>query len=241
MTDRNSDIGGNTIVASLPAELRARLRTELEHVSLDKGMVLIEPDEPVTDIYFPISGLGSIIALSPEGECAEIGLFGRDGMSGQPILLGTESTPHRVLMQVGGEGYRIGADRLRDLIGESEAFRGALLRYIQALSIQTAHTALSNAHHTVEERLARWLLMSHDRMADDEVPLTHDFLALMLAVRRPSVTTALHVLEGMSLIKATRGLVTIRDRGGLEDFAQDAYGTPEAEYERLIGPLLKRR
>jgi CRP-like cAMP-binding protein len=231
----------NSIIAALPASDAARLMRELEPVPLEKGIVLIEPGQLVEEVQFPVSGLGSIIAVTPEGECAEIGLFGRDGLCGSPVVLGTGSTPHRVLMQVGGHGYRIAAARLRALMAESEALQATLLRYVQALSVQTAHTALSNALHSVEQRLARWLLMGHDRMEGDEVPLTHDFLALMLAVRRPSVTTALHVLEGMSLIRATRGLVTIRDRAGLERLAHEAYGTPEAEYERLVGPLRKPR
>lgn len=114
------------------------------------------------------------------------------------------------------------------------------MHYIHAFGTQTSHTALSNAKHTIEERLARWLLMGHDRIDGDEIGLTHEFLALMLAVRRPSVTTALHILEGMRLVRNTRGCVVIRDRAGLEALAADAYGIPEAEYERIIGPLQRR-
>lgn len=240
MSDRIPVTFANGIVAALPAADAARLSAELTPVLLEKGTVVAEPDQPVEVVDFLVSGLGSIVAISPDGDCAEIGLVGREGLTGMPALLGTTSSPHRVLMQVAGTAYRIPGARLRALMAEIAPLNAVLLRYVQAFNVQTAHTALSNALHSVEERLARWLLMGHDRMEGDEVPLTHDFLALMLAVRRPSVTTALHVLEGMSLIRATRGLVTVRDRAGLEEFAQDAYGTPEAEYGRLIGPLRKR-
>jgi CRP-like cAMP-binding protein len=158
-------------------------------------------------------------------------------MIGLPLLLDCDRTPHRVFMQVEGASYRIAAADLQAAIDASPSLRKSLLRYVQAFATQVTYTALSNALHSVEERLARWLLMSHDRQDSDEIPLTHDFLALMLAVRRPSVTIALHSLEGLGLIKATRGLVVIRKRLELEQFAGDAYGTPEAEYGRLIGPL----
>ena len=123
------------------------------------------------------------------------------------------------------------------MLDDHASIRKLLLRYVQAYSTQTTYTALSNAMHTVEERLARWLLMSHDRQDDDEILLTHDFLALMLGVRRPSVTIALHSLEGLGFIKATRGLIVVRKREELEEFAGAGYGVPEAEYERLIGQL----
>ncbi|GJE04672.1 hypothetical protein GMJLKIPL_6637 [Methylobacterium isbiliense] len=120
---------------------------------------------------------------------------------------------------------------------ESASLHNLLLRFAQVQGLQSNYTALSNAVHQINERLARWLLMCHDRSPSNEMALTHDYLALMLAVRRPSVTTTLHVLEGNGFIRTERGLITIRDRRGLEEFAQDAYGRPEAEYRRLIGPL----
>ncbi len=116
-------------------------------------------------------------------------------------------------------------------------FSNLLARYIQAFGSQISFTALSNAVHSIDERLARWLLMCHDRVDGDEIALTHEFISLMLAVRRPSVTTALHVLEGYKLIRSERGRITIRDRQALETFAGDAYGKPEQEYSRLIGDL----
>jgi CRP-like cAMP-binding protein len=126
---------------------------------------------------------------------------------------------------------------LEQALDASPALRKLLSRYAQAMAIQTSFTALSNAVHNVEERSARWILMAHDRTDGDQIALTHDFLSIMLAVRRPSVTTALHALEGRHFIVSERALITIRDRAALESIAGDAYGTPEREYVRLVGPL----
>lgn len=122
-------------------------------------------------------------------------------------------------------------------VAQSASLRTLLLRFAQVLGIQTAYTALSNAVHHVDERLARWLLMAHDRVDGESLGLTHEFMSIMLAVRRPSVTTALHVLEGNGFIRSERSCVIIRNRAALEEFAGDSYGVPEAEYERLIGPM----
>ena len=141
------------------------------------------------------------------------------------------------MIQLPGAGHRIAAAPFRAALDASAGLRTLLQRFAQALAVQTAFTALSNAVHPMEERLARWLLMCDDRTDAGELAITHEFMSTMLAVRRPSVTTALHGLEGNGLIHAERGLVTIRNRAALEDFAADAYGRPEREYERLLGPL----
>ena len=140
-------------------------------------------------------------------------------------------------MQVEGHGFIVDSDVLRDILASRPRFRQIMSRFAHAMWIQTAHTALSNAVHTVEERLARWLLMCLDRVDDGEIPLTHEYMAIMLAVRRASVTTALHVLEGKRFVYSDRGRVIIRDRRALEEFAADAYGGPELEYGRLIDSL----
>lgn len=228
---------GNRLLQALEPDDYGLLAPHCTRLLLEKGQVLVRPQEPIAHAYFPARGLSSIIAISDGGNGVEVGLTGRDGMIGLPLLLDSDRTPHRVFMQVEGEAYRIAAGDLDQALDASATLRKLLLRFMQAFQVQTAYTALSNAIHTIEERLARWLLMSHDRQDSDEIPLTHDFMALMLGVRRPSVTIALHSLEGLGLIRATRGLVTIRGRPELEEFAGTAYGTPEAEYQRLIGPL----
>ncbi|RZI54344.1 MAG: Crp/Fnr family transcriptional regulator [Pseudomonas sp.] len=228
---------GNRLLQALRPNDFALIASHFSLVELDRGAVLVTADEPITAAWFLKSGLSSIIAMSRDTQGVEVGLAGRDGMVGLPLLLDCDRTPHRIFMQVGGSAYRIGADQLRTALDTSATLRKCLLRYVQVYATQTTYTALSNAAHTVEERLARWLLMSHDRQEGDAIALTHDFIALMLGVRRPTVTIALHSLEGLGFIRATRGLVTIRRRRELEEFADGAYGTPEAEYERLIGPL----
>lgn len=209
--------------------------SDLVFLDLPRTTIICAPDEPIEQVYFLETGIGSIIAISPEGQRVEVGLFGREGFAPSAIAMGSDRLPHELFMQIAGSGYRLSADALARAMDRSASFRAMLTRYVHSLSIQMAYTALSNTVHPMEERCARWLLMTHDRIDGDEIPLTHEFLSLMLAVRRPSVTSALHVLEGNRFITAQRGCVKIRDRAALEEFAGDAYGMPEAEYERLIG------
>jgi len=227
----------NKLLRALSPTDQEALRPHLKWGEIERGTVLVSPNVPIAQVWFPENGLSSIIAMSGADQGIEVGLAGRDGLIGLPLILDADRTPHRIFMQVAGAAHSIDGDVLARLLDEHATIRNLLLRYVQAYATQTTYTALSNAVHTVEERLARWLLMSHDRQDDDEIPLTHDFLALMLGVRRPSVTIALHSLEGLGFIKATRGLITVRKRADLEEFAGASYGVPEAEYDRLIGPL----
>jgi CRP-like cAMP-binding protein len=186
---------------------------------------------------FPETCLGSIVVISPAGYRVEAGVFGRDGLSPIEPVMGADVSPHEITVQVPGSAYALPRATMAAVLDARPAFRTLLTRYVQALSVQTSYTALSNAVHAVDQRLARWLLMSDDRLDGPEIPLTHEFLSIMLGVRRPSVTTALHVLEGEGLIRSLRGCVVVRNRAALEAFAGDAYGASEAEYARLIGPL----
>lgn len=227
----------NSILSAMTAADYGLLQPNLEAVALEKDMVLEERDQAIGHVFFPNEGLGSVIAYTSQGDRIESGIFGREGMSGTAILMGAERTPLQTIMQVGGSGLRIEVGAIRQAIEQSPELHKLLLRYGQALAVQTSYTALANVTHPVEVRLARWLLMARDRTDTDEIPLTHDYLSVMLAVRRPSVTTALHILEGNKLIRGTRGIITIRDRAALEEFADGSYGKPEAEYSRLIGPF----
>ena len=209
----------------------------LERVDLPRGTTIIIPDHPISHAYFPEAGIGSIVAISPKGSRVEAGLFGFDAASPTSITLGSDRTPHEHLIQVAGFGHRIAVADLHSAAANSPSLTNLLLRYAQTLHVQIAFTALSNAKHGIDVRLARWLLMIHDRHNGDDVRITHEFVSLMLAVRRPSVTSALHVLEGERLIRSERGWVMIRDRDKLEEFAGDAYGKPEGEYQRLIGSM----
>ena len=227
----------NVLLRALSPDDLGPLRPYLESVEVRRKEVMVRPGEPFEHAWFPESGLASVVSESEDGHRAEVGAFGHDGMVSTALVLGVDRTPHETFVQVDGTWLRIEADALRDAMRRSPALHGLLLRYVQAFLTMLARTALANAGYTTEERLARWVLMAHDRMDGDEVPLTHEFLSLMLGVHRPGVTIALHLLEGAGMIRAKRGLITVRDRGKLEDAAGGSYGVAEAEYERLIGPF----
>jgi CRP-like cAMP-binding protein len=227
----------NNLLRLTPLDSFRSLSTHLEFLALPRGFELSEPHEEADYAYFPESGIASIVARSPQGQHAEIGIFGRDGMTPAAVVLDAGTDPYSIFMQVQGDGYRMPASILKQQLDTDSEFRALLARYVQALSVQGAYTSLSNAVHHIDERLARWILMCHDRTDGDEISLTHEFLSIMLAVRRPSVTTALHVLEGRKLIYSERGMIIVRDRPALEAFASDAYGECEREYLRLIGPF----
>ena len=227
----------NYLLSGLDPADYSLLQPHLEPVPFTKDMVLEENDETFDHAFFPNTGVTSIMAITRTGDRVEAGLFGREGMSGMPILLGADRSPLKTIIQIPGEGYRIEVSALRDAIEQSRSLHAYLLRFCQAMVAQTAFTTLANVTHPVEVRLARWLLMCDDRSDGGEVRLTHEYMAVMLAVRRPSVTIALHILEGNGFIKARRGMITMRDRPGLVEFSDGSYGRPEAEYTRLIGPF----
>jgi CRP-like cAMP-binding protein len=236
MTLEQSNIR-NWLLRGLSPEDFQRIAAHLEPIDLPRGFSLADKDEPATHCYFPERGIGSVVAVSREGAKAETGLVGREGLVPHNALLGAVSTPYEIFMQAPGYGHRIKHDDFLMVLSDSRSIEKHFLRFVQTMSIQAAYTALSNAIHHIDERLARWILMCHDRTEGDEIELTHEFLAIMLAVRRPSVTTALHVLEGNRLIVSERGLVTVRDRQRLESFANDAYGTPERDYHSAFGEM----
>lgn len=229
----------NNLLRLLPSEIFDRVESHLELVDLPRGMDLSLPNEPSAYAYFPEAGIASIVARSPQGQHAEIGIFGRDGMTPTAVVLDAEQDPYSIFMQVEGTGFRLPMEMLK-LALEDRQCLNLLTRYSQALAVQGAYTSLSNAVHHIDERLARWILMCHDRTDGDEISLTHEFLSIMLAVRRPSVTTALHLLEGRKFIYSERGVIIVRNRIALEEFARDAYGECEREYERLVGPIRMR-
>ncbi|AXV15210.1 Crp/Fnr family transcriptional regulator [Neorhizobium sp. SOG26] len=230
----------NLLLKEIAPEELAKLSRELVPVDMPKDYVIAAADGPIDHIYFPDCGLGSIVAISPEGNQVEAGMFGRDGFSPVQALIGSDISIHEIVMQTGGYGHRMKRADFMKVMEESPSFAHLLSCYSQVLAIQTTFTALSNATHSIDERLARWLLMCHDRMDGDELLITHDYIAFMLGVRRPSVTTSLHVLEGNGFIRSERRCIVIRNRGALEDFAHDAYGKPEAEYRRLFGKPLHK-
>ena len=164
----------------------------------------------------------------------EVGLFGREGMSALAVVMGNDRSPFAIFMQAPGRGFRIPSTALRDAMETSASLRDLLTHYAQAFAVQTAYTALANGQCDLDERLCRWLLMCQDRLGDD-LPLTHDLLALMLGVRRAGVTEAVHTLEAQGMIEASRGHLRVIDRAGLRQTARGLYGVPESEFRRLTG------
>ncbi len=224
----------NKLLALLPAADFDRIVNDLTHVELPRGSILAAAGERIEHVYFLTSGIASVVITTSAGRRAEAGLFGWDGYLPTSAAIGFELSPHDVNIQVAGDGARMHFDAFRRWMVQSRSFSTIIMRSLECFAVQLAYTAVSNAVHGVNERLARWLLMCHDRVPTNEIALTHDFIAVMLAVHRPSVTTSLHVLEGNGFITAERGLVTIRNRSALEEFARDAYGKPEQEYRRLM-------
>lgn len=206
----------------------------MEHVELQQGAVVIAANSDISYVYFLCEGIASVLTVTSEVQSAQAGMCGREGFSPTSAGVGGTLSIHEVVMQVGGYGYRLPVEVLQNALSQCPVFANLLARYIQTFSTQISYTSLCNANYQVDARLARWLLMCHDRVDGDEISLTHDFISFMLSVRRPSVTTALHVLEGNKLVRAERARITIRDRRGLEQFAGDAYGKPEEEYRQLI-------
>ncbi len=230
----------NRLLTALPPEVFAGLAPFVERIDLPLRHRLVDANVPTTEFVFLESGLGSVVASSNDNESVEVGHVGPEGVSGAHLFLGTDTSPNRTFMQVAGSGARVPAPVLLDLVARSEPVRNFFLGYLHSCEIQMAQSALANARYNMNERLARWLLMCHDRLDGNDLSLTHEFLALMLGVRRSGVTNEIHVLEGLNVIHATRGNVRIIDRGKLEEIAGGCYGVAEAEYERLMGLPIKR-
>lgn len=185
-------------------------------------------------VYFMEAGIASVVAVQPDDTKVEVGLIGREGMTGTSVVLGDDQSPHSTYMQVAGGGLQIATKELRAMAA-SGTLHQMLLRYGQAFMVQTAHTAIANARANIERRLARWILMAHDRTRVATLPLTHEFLSLMLGVRRPGVTEALQSLKRAKLIDTGRNSILVLNRKGIERLAGNSYGVPEKEYRRLIG------
>jgi CRP-like cAMP-binding protein len=227
----------NRLLALLSGNDYALLQPHLEFRDLPRNTILLDPNQTQEYVYFLESGLASQIASGQSKIRLEVGIYGRDGVGPTSGVLGVDRCPHLHIMQVGGAGYRISVEKLGIAMAESSSLRALLLRFVQTFIIQMGHTALSNNGLLVEQRLARWLAMSHDRLDGNELPLTHEFLGIMIGVRRASVTEAIQILENKKIISARRATIEILDRAKLEASAAESYGVPEAEYRRIIGPL----
>ena len=225
----------NRLLTALPPEDLARLWPGLEPVELELRQVLMVPDEPIAAVYFPETGWASMLALLVDGRSAEVGLVGSEGMVGLPLLLGSDRSHVESMVQAAGTSLRMEAGAFRQAVEDIPALRTLLLRYTLAFQQQVTQTAACNGHHALDQRLARWLLMAHDRAEGDEFPMTQEFMALMLCVHRPAVTVAARLFQQAGLIRYGQGRLRVTDREGLEAAACECYGAVRRQFEALLG------
>lgn len=224
----------NRILADLPAAEYKRMSKHLTPVTLTLGDTLYQTEERITDVYFANIGVVSLVANLKGGPSVEVGMVGNDGMAGLPVVLGDDVSQNQAIVQIAGGGLRMTAAALRKELTKCETLHNLLLRSTLAMLKQVQQTAACNGSHVVGQRLARWLLICHDRVADNELILTQEFIAQMLGSRRSGVSEAASVLQSRGLISYSRGHITIINRPGLEEFACECYGIVRAEYDRLF-------
>jgi CRP-like cAMP-binding protein len=227
--------GENRLLALLPPAEQRRLFDNLERVSLTSKEVLARPGEPYASVLFPLAGVVSVLVPMGEEPPVEGGIIGFEGMVGLPVALGNSIGPHEVVCQVADGGWQMAADRFKGLLPECPELQGALQRYVLTFMNQAARSSACNRMHEVNQRLARWLLMVHDRVAGDELALTQEFLSEMLGVRRPSVSLAASTLQHAGLITYRWGRITVLNREGLEEAACEDYRQTVSEYEQTFG------
>jgi CRP-like cAMP-binding protein len=228
--------GQNKLLAALPEDVYRRLEPALSTVALSLKDVLYEADQAIAHAHFPLSGVMSLVLTMKDGTTVEVGAVGNEGFVGLPVFLGDDTSPMKALCQVPGDVVRMPVDAFRQEISAGDGIlRRVVAKYAHALINQVSQSVACNHLHTVEQRLARWLLMTHDRVGKDEFPVTQEFIAQMLGVRRPSVTIAAGLLEKAKLIGYKRGHVTVIDRQGLEAATCECYANVRREYERLLG------
>jgi CRP-like cAMP-binding protein len=215
-----------------------RLRPHLEHVGFEYKQTLYESNIPIEWVYFPVEGVASLVNTMRNGSEVEVGTIGNEGMVGLPVVLGDLITSANAYVQVPGSGLRMRSSILRDAMRDSVSIRTVMLRYAHAFLSQVTQIAACAHLHPVDQRCCRWLLMTHDRVQTDHFLLTQEFLAMMLGVRRSSVTTVANRLKRKKLIDYKRGHVTVVDRAGLEHCACECYATMKAEFDRLLGSPL---
>jgi CRP-like cAMP-binding protein len=226
----------NRLLSILPAHELAELEPALEHVQLAFQQVLHEWEQPVSHLWFPCRGVGSIVSTMADGSSVEVATVGREGMVGLSAVLGARHLAQRVFVQVPGDSFRLPVERYAELQAKLPVLGRVLLRYAAALVTQIAQGSACNRLHEIEARCARWLLMTHDRVDGDSFRMTHEFLAQMLGVTRPSVTIAAGFLQRAGMIHYSRGEVSILDRARLEEASCECYGVITGEFRRLLTP-----
>ena len=229
----------NHLLDALPAADYERLAPHLELVPMRLGEALYEPGVKLRHVYFPTTSIVSLLYVMEDGASAEIAVVGNEGILGISLFMGGETTPSRAVVQSAGSGFRPNAQLLKDEFGRFGPLMHLLLRYTQALITQMSQTAVCNRHHSVDQQLCRWLLLSLDRLSSNELAMTQELIANMLGVRREGVTEAAGKLQDAGLIRYRRGRITVLDRVGLEARACECYQVVKAEFDRLL-PYVSR-
>lgn len=224
----------NYLLAALPSEVLERLRPNLELVSLPLGKVLYESGDTLRHVYFPVDCIVSLLYVMENGASAEISVVGREGIIGIALFMGGESTPSRAIIQSGGYAYRLLAQKFKDEFNRHSEMLMLLLRYTQSLITQMAQTAVCNRHHSIDQQLCRWLLLSLDRLPTNRLTMTQELIANMLGVRREGVTEAAGKLQKLGVIEYSRGQITVLDRPQLEHFSCECYAVVKKETDRLM-------
>ncbi len=222
----------NEILNALPDDVIKRLQPDLEKSALALGQVLYRAEDKTDYVYFPDNSMVSVLANTVEGQCAEVGVVGREGVVGLNVFLGVDSTPNELLVQISDGSTRIGVKAARREFARGGELQNLILRFTHDFMTQISQTALCNRLHTIEERLSRWLLLCRDRSASNDLPLTQEFLSIMLGANRPSITIAAINLQSAGLIKYSRGHIKIINREELEEFSCDCYRKVKEEYGR---------
>jgi len=240
VTKHIDDARMNHLLAALSEDEFSRLKPDLEPVSLPLGKVIYESGEQLEYIYFPTTAIISLLYIMENGSTAEIGMAGNDGLVGIALFMGGSTTQNRAVVQSAGNTFRL---RSKALLGEFQVggeFQNILLLYTQYLMTQISQTAACNRLHSVEQRLCRWLLNTHDLLQTNKLIMTHDLIANMLGVRREGVSIAAGNLQRKGVIKYVRGTITILDRRGLESMACECYAVVREEYDRLLGKYISK-
>ena len=225
----------NRLLAALPTSDYERLVPHLKLVSLPTRQVIYEPGEPITEVYFPQNAVVSIVTIMEDGSTVEVGIVSNEGMVGIPVILGGNTTTTKAFVQVAGAGMQMDADVLRTEFNRGGAIQKLLLRYVRAIYTELTQGCACNRFHTLEERLARWLLTVSDRFESDDFPLTQEFIAQMLGVRRSGVTVAASTLSRAGMIRYQRGQISILNREDLEATSCECYRVIQKEFTRLLG------
>ena len=229
----------NHLLDALPESDYARLASHLELIPMPLGDVLYESGDQLRYVYFPTTSIVSLLYVLEDGASAEIAIVGNEGILGISLFMGGDTTPSRAVVQSAGHGFRLKADLLKTEFGRFGPTMHLLLRYTQALLTQMAQTAVCNRYHSVDQQLCRWLLLSLDRLASNELSMTQELIANMLGVRREGVTEAAGRLQDVGLIRYRRGTITVLDRPGLEARSCECYQVVKTEFDRLLPYVVK--